>query len=104
MLAANSARFDLTSSLSLEPRKWFESELRLVHLFRHAAAVEADRRSYRKSLVAIKSAEQRLEALHRQIERWTDAESRAQAEQSVREERAEIAAMRGHVVASLSGR
>lgn len=104
LLAANAARSELAPVMFSEPDRWLENELRLTQLFRHAAVVEADRNAYRQALMAITNAEQRLEAMQRQILLWPEPAQRQRAEQTLAAERTELLAMRDRVMASLSAR
>ncbi len=102
LLAANAARSDLARAMFAQPKRWFENELRVTQLFRHAAAVESDRRSFRLALAAITNAERRLDTVRRQVGIWPDLEARRQAETTLAVERAELVAMRERVMAGLS--
>lgn len=104
LLAANAARADLASEMFSRPDQWLANELRMTELFRHAAAVEAERRAFRQALIAVKNGERRLDSIRRQVDAWPEDAARSRAEPRLAAQEAELFAMRERVMAGLAGR
>jgi hypothetical protein len=104
MLAANAARSHPASLILAEPDQWLANELRIAELLRHAAAVEKERRSFRRALGTLGKAERRLETLETQITIWPDAGARSEAGDSIEAARDHVVALREEILGSLAPR
>ncbi len=102
LLAANAARADLAPEMFSQPERWLANELRMTELFRHAAAVEAERRAFREALIAVTNAERRLETIRRQVDQWPEPAARSRAERSLAEQHSQLVATRERVMAGIA--
>ena len=103
MLSANAARFQSAEEILAEPEVWLENELRMADLLRQAAAVESERRSYRRALGTLGKAERRLDSLRDRLAVWPDPDARSRADETITRARSEVVALREQVLASLAG-
>ena len=104
MLSANSTLSLRADAILAEPERWLEKGLRMTELLRQAAAVENQRRSFRRALGTLGKAERRLRTLEGQVSVWPDAGLRTQAGAFIEAERQAVVALREQVLASLATR
>jgi hypothetical protein len=104
MLFANSTLSLRADAILAEPERWLEKGLRMTELLRQAAAVENQRRSFRRALGTLGKAERRLRTLEGQVSVWPDAGLRTQAGAFIEAERHAVVALREQVLASLATR